>query len=113
MDEANVIAKKLNYKYKVVTLDGQVINAGGSFTGGSAANDSGMLSRHSQTERLNQEISKLEKQDSKLQSEIDEVNEKLSSCEETSADLKTKLSIISTMFNVFWISEICVSNSLF
>ena len=98
MDEANVIARKLNYKYKVVTLDGQVINAGGSFTGGSAANDSGMLSRHSQTERLNQEIAKLEKQDAKLQSEIDEVNDKLSSCEETCADLKTKLSIIQTMF---------------
>ena len=45
IDNASVAAKKLNYKVKLVTLDGQVINAGGAFTGGSAKRDSGILSR--------------------------------------------------------------------
>ncbi|MBQ9070329.1 MAG: chromosome segregation protein SMC [Clostridia bacterium] len=45
IDNASVAAKKLNYKVKIVTLDGQVINAGGAFTGGSAKRDSGILSR--------------------------------------------------------------------
>ena len=35
IDTATVIAKKYGYKFRIVTLDGQVINAGGSFTGGS------------------------------------------------------------------------------
>jgi len=99
MDDANAIAKFLGFKYKVVTLDGQVINAGGSFTGGSSASDSGMLSRHSQTERLNEEIKSLEKKDSKLQSDIDEVNIKLSEANDSSSDYKTRLSIVTTMFN--------------
>ena len=35
IDFATNISKKYGYKFKIVTLDGQVINAGGSFTGGS------------------------------------------------------------------------------
>ena len=39
IDTASFIAKKYGYRFKIVTLDGQVINAGGSFTGGSVRND--------------------------------------------------------------------------
>ena len=46
------IAKKHGYKYKIVTLDGQVINAGGSMTGGSAASSAGVLSRANELEQL-------------------------------------------------------------
>lgn len=35
IEDANIISKKINHKYKVVTLDGQVVNVGGSVTGGS------------------------------------------------------------------------------
>lgn len=46
------IARKHNHKYKIVTLDGQVINAGGSITGGSKVADVGMLSRANELSRL-------------------------------------------------------------
>ena len=45
IDNASDAAKSLKYRVKIVTLDGQVINAGGAFTGGSAKRDSGILSR--------------------------------------------------------------------
>lgn len=45
LNSATVIAKKFNYRFKVVTLDGQVVNAGGSLTGGSLGKKSGLLSR--------------------------------------------------------------------
>lgn len=61
MDNAAKMAKKLSYRYRIVTLDGQVINAGGSFTGGSSATESQLLSRRSQTDRLNEEIAAIEK----------------------------------------------------
>ncbi|UKI27940.1 MAG: hypothetical protein L6V91_05250 [Bacilli bacterium] len=35
IEMANIISSKINKKYKIVTLDGQVINVGGSLTGGS------------------------------------------------------------------------------
>lgn len=55
LDMATVIAKKYGYKFKIVTLDGQVINAGGSFTGGSAAKSSGVLTRKNEIEKLTNE----------------------------------------------------------
>lgn len=59
IDLATSIAKKYGYKFRIVTLDGQVINAGGSFTGGSTAKSSGVLTRKNDIERLNAERSQL------------------------------------------------------
>ncbi|MBQ8780963.1 MAG: chromosome segregation protein SMC [Oscillospiraceae bacterium] len=55
IDSATVIAKKYGYKFRIVTLDGQVINAGGSFTGGSTAKSSGVLTRKNDIEKLSAE----------------------------------------------------------
>lgn len=52
LDYAIVIAKKYKYHFKIVTLDGQVINAGGSMTGGSQTKNAGILSRGMEIERL-------------------------------------------------------------
>ena len=62
MDCAIAIAKKYAYKFRVVTLDGQIINSGGSMTGGSRGQNSGMLSRQNEIEKLNEEVKKLEAQ---------------------------------------------------
>ena len=62
MDSAIAIAKRRGYKFKIVTLDGQLINAGGSMTGGSRTQNAGMLSRSGEIERLNEEVKKLEKE---------------------------------------------------
>lgn len=59
LDNASAMAKATGYRARVVTLDGQVINAGGSFTGGSAKRDSGMLTRKSETEKLKRETAEL------------------------------------------------------
>ena len=56
IDCAGSIAKKYNYRFKIVTLDGQVVNAGGSFTGGSANRSSGVLTRKNEIERLTAEL---------------------------------------------------------
>jgi len=52
IDAAIAMAKKYNNRFKIVTLDGQVMNPGGSMTGGSANKDSGMLSRANELEKL-------------------------------------------------------------
>jgi chromosome segregation protein len=58
LDCATEIAKRFGYKFKIVTLDGQVINAGGSFTGGSAAKSTGILTRKSEIERIEKDLEK-------------------------------------------------------
>ena len=59
MDCAIAIAKKYGYRFRIVTLDGQIINSGGSMTGGSRGHNAGMLSRANEIDRLNEEVAKL------------------------------------------------------
>jgi len=60
IDSAVTIAKKFGYRIKIVTLDGQVVNPGGSLTGGSSSKNAGILSRSSDIKRYEEEIKKLE-----------------------------------------------------
>lgn len=53
------IAKKYKYRFKIVTLDGQVINAGGSMTGGSKISNAGFLARRTEIEKLKKECEDL------------------------------------------------------
>ena len=66
IDAATLIAKKYGYKFRIVTLDGQVINAGGSFTGGSAMKSGGVITRKNEIEKLDAEIEKLTAQRDEL-----------------------------------------------
>lgn len=56
---AIAIAKKYKYKFKIVTLDGQVINAGGSMTGGSKISNAGFLARRTEIDKLKKECEAL------------------------------------------------------
>ena len=86
------LAKKCNYSFKIVTLDGDVINAGGSMTGGSyASNNVGFLGRDRQIHELNKDMisikSNIEKSTQiykklnvhveSLKNKIDEFNEEI------------------------------------
>ncbi len=55
MDKAMVMARKFGHRFRIVTLDGQVLNAGGSMTGGSVSRSAGILSRANELERLNKQ----------------------------------------------------------
>lgn len=59
LNSAAAIAKKYSYRFKIVTLDGQVVNAGGSLTGGSLNRNTGLLSRASEIEELKNQTDKL------------------------------------------------------
>jgi chromosome segregation protein len=52
MDSAIAIANRFGHRFRIVTLDGQIINAGGSMTGGSVSRNAGILSRANEIERL-------------------------------------------------------------
>lgn len=55
MDKALAMARKFGHRFRIVTLDGQVLNAGGSMTGGSVSRSAGILSRANELGRLNQQ----------------------------------------------------------
>lgn len=84
IDSATTLAKKYNYRVKVVSLDGQVINSGGSFTGGSLVKQAGMLSRAADIKRIEAEIEKLAEKEKTTLKLLDDA---VSSVAEVNADI--------------------------
>ena len=52
LDGAIAMARQFKNRFRIVTLDGQVMNSGGSMTGGSVNRDAGLLSRANELEKL-------------------------------------------------------------
>ena len=78
IDLATLIAKKYGYKFRIVTLDGQVINVGGSFTGGSSSKSAGILTRKNEIEEIHNEISQLNSDYEQLKNKREELNQEVS-----------------------------------
>ncbi len=93
MDCAIGIAKRYGSRFKIVTLDGQVINPGGSMTGGSAAKGAGILSRANQIEELNHQAKKLSEEVQKLSAEfkaaVEDANRAAAQLQAAEAELQT------------------------
>lgn len=70
IDTAAFIGKRYGNKFRIVTLDGQVVNAGGSFTGGSKVTGSGIISRKQEIEALYSEIAKLRQEQNEKSEEF-------------------------------------------
>ncbi len=94
IDLATKIAKKFGYRFRIVTLDGQVINAGGSFTGGSLAKSAGVLTRKNEIDKLENELGKirneavaLNAETTKLQAEVDKLSFDISGCRDKLAEV--------------------------
>lgn len=75
LDAAVVIAKKYSHRFKIVTLDGQVINAGGSMTGGAKLQNAGILSRGNEAVRLKTECEEIEEKLSQIKEELQKARE--------------------------------------
>ncbi len=77
IDLASLIARKYGYRFKICTLDGQVINAGGSYTGGSVSRSTGILTRKNEIEKTKLEISDLEFETAELSEKIESLKQEV------------------------------------
>lgn len=73
IDAAAAIAKAYSYRYRAVTLDGQVVNAGGSLTGGSVNKNASILSRRGEIDALTAEAKKYAAQVEELETQLTEL----------------------------------------
>ena len=71
MDAAVAIGRKYKNRFKIVTLDGQVINAGGSMTGGSRVKNAGLMARAGAIEALRKEAAALQGKMDAAEAELD------------------------------------------
>lgn len=92
IDCAIAISKKYKNRYKIVTLDGQVMNPGGSMSGGSKGKGSGVLSRANLIEELKSEAQKIGDELKNVQAElkkaVEDANSAVADLQGADADLR-------------------------
>ena len=71
LDSATAMARKYGHRFRIVTLDGQVVNPGGSMTGGYVGKSAGILSRKNEIESLRNEARELTAKGERLEQELE------------------------------------------
>ena len=99
IDHATVMAKSLRYRVRAVTLDGQQINVGGSFTGGSVRTGSGILSRAGEIKRLETELEDRKKAVARLEKSLKDVQERMEELEDEKYSAEDRRELISVLRN--------------
>jgi len=97
IDNANAMAKALRYRVRAVTLDGQQINVGGSFTGGSVKQGSNILGRAGEIKRLEREVAELDERIEKLNGSLKTLADEISSLEDDKDSAEQKLGLVKVM----------------
>ena len=81
IDAAIAMAGQYRNRFKIVTLDGQVMNPGGSMTGGSVNKEAGILSRANELEKLSKQLQELEQNKMTVQSDLQEAQRQVDQVE--------------------------------
>lgn len=98
IDNATEMAKEQRYRIRVVTLDGQQINVGGSFTGGSVRNDKTMLSRSADIKRMQEEKESSSAKIDVIKAEGQALGEALRNITSKRLELKQQYNITDTVY---------------
>ncbi len=93
LDSATAIARQYSYRFKVVTLDGQVINAGGSLTGGSLNKKTGLLSRAAEIENYRKKSAELSERSAQIMAEYEQLSTDHSTLEAKIISARAELSL--------------------
>ena len=81
IDNANMISKKINYKYRIVTLDGEILHVGGSLTGGSIKARNVITDKYELESNLKLQ-QKLEDEQKSIENEINKLDYDLKAVED-------------------------------
>ncbi|WP_295152924.1 chromosome segregation protein SMC [uncultured Ruminococcus sp.] len=95
IDAASRIAKAYGYKFRIVTLDGQVVNAGGSYTGGSVSKSTGILTRKNEINDLESKRKKSEEERTRAAEEKEKLTNEANKLSADIEGAKEKLSAIN------------------
>lgn len=98
MECASKIGKAFDYRFKIVTLDGQTVNAGGSFTGGSQKQNSGILSRRAEITSLEEKMNEIAAEIKRINEEIGKTLGELNTCKAKIARLESDKEIAKTIY---------------
>ncbi|ULG72861.1 chromosome segregation protein SMC [Macrococcus brunensis] len=81
LEAANTIARQTSYKFRIVTLDGNIVNPGGSMTGGSVSQPSVLLRQKEELEQVGVQLSSYQEQLSVLEAEFNSLKSEITDAE--------------------------------
>jgi len=99
IDNATAMARSLAYRVRAVTLDGQQINVGGSFTGGSTKTKNGILSRAGEIKDLENELDMIKTAIAMAEKELSKLDAKREKLDDSRFNAEDKLKLIETLKN--------------
>ncbi len=94
IETANNIANIINHRYKIVTLDGQIVNVGGSITGGSITNNYNIIKEKYELENMNIEYKNLITNNNNIEEELININKEINNFENIISNNTLKINII-------------------
>ena len=99
IDSANNISNQINHRYKTVTLDGQVINVGGSLTGGQSSNNYNIIKEKYELENNEIEYNNLININRNIENEINNITKEINTYESKIQNNNLKINIIKESIN--------------
>ena len=99
IDTANKIANFISHKYKIVTLDGQVVNVGGSITGGEKIRVNNPITDKYNLNEYKITLTKLKNQNEDYKNEINECNQRLTMYEQKIYNAKLDNNTLNDEYN--------------
>ncbi|MGM9881729.1 MAG: chromosome segregation SMC family protein, partial [Bacilli bacterium] len=96
IDSANIISAKINKRYKIVTLDGQVVNVGGSLTGGTSVKTNSSLSIKYEIDDCYKKLNILTNNNDSLVLDIDKLNKEKDNIDKELFDIQNNIAEYAT-----------------
>ena len=112
IDTMNNIGKILNYKYKVVSLDGEVQYAGGSITGGVNKSNNTLLNQKNELENLKNDLEQRNKDLSKFENDLSNVNDDINKINVEYESIQREIILLSESLNMKKETRDKLNNSL-
>lgn len=99
MDSATKIARKYRYSLRIVTLDGEQLNPGGSISGGAFRNTSNLLGRAREIEEKKESLAGLEAEYAELKKAVEDIKTLLSEIKQSMSIYKENMSELKISLN--------------
>ena len=100
LDSANELGKIINHRYRIVTLEGELLHVGGSITGGSSKKNSGMIKEKYELETMLRKVVILEEEIKNLELKIKDIDKEIQTLETKLFEVKSnKISLVETNNN--------------
>ena len=99
LESMNKLGKKIDYRFRIITLDGDISHTGGSLSGGFKKQTNGLLNSKYEIDNLNKDLSILNNQVSNIESELNEIDKDISILEANLFKQKEVYTVSNTLLS--------------